>query len=134
MKNAWLLLPVASLLTACLNSTVRSYTAQAMPGLTSPYTVNCTSLRLQIEDIEVTLSQSDFQREFTAHPNPGPTTITASCLAVKDGVLTETGHSQVSVKANTLHVYIGSSEGSPAADAFAKTAIVSGVFPIIQAQ
>ncbi|GGI67758.1 hypothetical protein GCM10010914_30720 [Deinococcus wulumuqiensis] len=134
MKNAWLLLPLVSLLTACLNSTVRGYTAQAMPGLTSPFTTDCTALRLVVGNIDTTLDQSETRRVFTSHPNPGPTTITAYCLAMKNGVLTEMGRSQVNVKPNTLNVYIGSSEGSTAADAFTKTATVSGVFPIIQAE
>lgn len=134
MKKLWMLLPLAGLLTACLNSTVRGYTAQAMPGLTSPFTANCTALRLQVEGLERTLSESDFQRVFTAYPNPGTTTVTALCLAMRAGVLTETGRSQVNVKPNTLNVSIGSGEGSTAAAAFTNMATVSGVFPIIQAQ
>lgn len=134
MKNIWMLLPLAGLLTACLNSTVRGYTAQAMPGLTSPFTANCTTLRLQVEGLERTRDENSPDRVFLSYPNPGTTTVTASCLAVKDGVLTETGRSQVNVKPNTLNVSIGSGEGSTAAAAFARSATVSGVFPIIQAR
>lgn len=79
------------------------------------------------------MNQGDFSKYFFSQPNPGPTTVTAECLAMLDGKLTRTGSSTARVNANAIEIYIGSSEGSSIADAFAKTATVSGVFPIIQA-
>ncbi len=133
MKNLVLIIPLLGLLTACQNSGARLYQARTMPGLTSPFTANCTSIRLLAGDGDKTLNQSDFSKYFFGQPNPGPTTVTAECFAMVDGKLTQTGSSTARINANAIEIYIGSSEGSSIADTFARTATVSGVFPIIQA-
>ncbi|MEF2279527.1 hypothetical protein V3W47_14590 [Deinococcus sp. YIM 134068] len=134
MRRLWLIVPLAGSLIACQNGSLRDYDAQAMPGLASPFTANCTALRVVAGDLDETLAQSDVRRVFGGTPNPGPRTVTASCLAMSDGTLVETGRSQINVNARTHFVYIGSGEGSTAAADFARGATVSGVFPIIRAE
>ena len=117
-------------LTACLNSTVRGYSAVPAAGLTA-FTEHCTALRLKVDGLEFVVDQHDPEFVFTSAPNPGATTVTAQCLVRSLGEYAVTGQSTVRVAANTLSVYIGSGEGSTEAAAFARTATTSGSFPII---
>lgn len=131
MKPLLALLPLVTL-TACLNSTVRGYSAVPAAGLTSAFTEHCTALRLLIDGREFVVDHSDRIQLFTSAPNPGATSITAQCLVGSLGEYVVTGQSTVRVDANTLNVAIGSSEGSTEAAAFARTATVRGMFPIIR--
>lgn len=131
MKYTLLLLPLA-LLSACSNSTIRQYTVLPADGLTSPYTPQCQALRITAGSLVMTAEPNNLPSQTLSVPNPGATSITAECLVSNDGAYTVTGSSTVSASSRALNVAVGSSEGSSQADAFAKTARVSGVFPIIR--
>jgi len=64
LKPLLALLPLVTL-TACLNSTVRGYSAVPAVGLTSAFTEHCTSLRLLIDGRELVVDHSDRIQMFT---------------------------------------------------------------------
>lgn len=133
MKRLMTLLPLLSLtLAGCANSTIRSYLAVPAAGLTSPFTEHCAALRLLIDNEVYTVDPNSDSRIFATRPNPGTTTVTAQCLVMSLGEYAVTGQSTISVAAKTINVAIGSGEGSREAETFAKTATVTGVFPIIR--
>ena len=133
MNRLIVLLPLLSLtLAGCANSTVRTYLAVPAAGLTSSFTEHCAALRLIIDNGAYTVDPNSDSRIFVTLPNPGTTTVTAQCLVMSLGEYAVTGQSSISVSPKTINVAIGSGEGSTEAGAFAKTATVTGVFPIIR--
>lgn len=132
---AWLasvLLP--PVLTGCTGTdTVSTVDAVSAPGLTSPFTPNCQSIRINAVtagQVSYVGTLSSSRTRLSSMPGfPTGTTVTALCL---DGGGQATGSATTAASSNRLTA--GSGEGSAAAAEYAKTHATTGIFPLITAR
>lgn len=118
-------------LTACIavDSGV-SFRAVSAPGLTSPFTEHCQSIRIErsyagTKDLMGTLSASNTGIVLLGAPST-PYTVIATCL---DGAGKTTGSTTRAL--TTYHTEVGSGEGSSIQASYAQHYQTEGIFPIL---
>lgn len=134
MKPLLCVVSVPFLLAGCTGNGVvpQIYQLKAMPGLGSPFTGKCTTLRVatprQTVDVDASRTNNVIFQDIVR----ADTSVTAWCMVEDGGRLIETGRTEVTMPRNVNNVYVGSGEGSSIAAEFARTATTSGVYPILQ--